>query len=314
MQTGSGKWLAFLTIPLMLTACGGGGGGTAATPAPIPITTTAFTTWRTDLASKAFQLDGEGNQVSGVLDANSNFSSVGDAEAATAGALFTFDSSSNLSGLFLTSTTSTASKTEGFAGAQITSLAEDINFLNATSTTSKAIISDPKSLGWDYQSFGVWETGLDTSDSRALYAISVGTPTAGTAIPGSGTADFTGKVVGSYVSAGGLGHTVLADLSVAADFGSQSLVFNTTNTRISADGVTYTGTSSLDLSGSLGYGIGNNSISGTLTTTGGSPLTGNSTGQFYGPAAEELGGVFFLKNPSDPLSVETYSGAYGAKR
>jgi hypothetical protein len=140
--------------------------------------------------------------------------------------------------------------------------------------------------------------------------MSVGTPTAGTAIPGSGTANFTGKVVGSYVSAGGLGHTVLADLNVEADFGNQSLLFNTTNTRISANGETYTGNGNLDLSGSLGYGIGNNSVSGTLTTTGGTPLTGNSTGQFYGPAAEELGGVFFLQGSG----VETYSGAYGAKR
>jgi hypothetical protein len=48
---------------------------------------------------------------------------------------------------------------------------------------------------------------------------------------------------------------------------------------------------------------------GTLTTSGG--LSGNSTGQFYGPNAEELGGVFFLKAGS---GVESYRGAYGAKQ
>ncbi len=312
MQTGYGKRLAFLTVSLMLTACGGGGGGTVATPAPIPLSTTAFTTWRTDLANKTFQLDGKGNQVSGTLDTNGNFASVGDAEDATASALFTFDSSSNLSSLFLTSTTSTASMSAGFTGAQITQLAGDPAFLNATSTTSQAIISDPKSPDWDYQSFGVWETGLDTSSSRVLYAMSVGTPTADTAIPGSGTANFTGKVVGSYVSAGGLGHTVLANLNVGVNWGNQSLNLSTSGTRMSADGVIFSPNTSLDMSNqTLSYAAGTNGFGGTLSTGG---LSGNSSGKFYGPNAEELGGVFFLQNPNNPTSVETYSGAYGATR
>jgi hypothetical protein len=45
-----------------------------------------------------------------------------------------------------------------------------------------------------------------------------------------------------------------------------------------------------------------------VTSAGG--LTGNSTGQFYGPNAEELGGVFLLQGSG----VETYAGAYGAKQ
>ena len=41
------------------------------------------------------------------------------------------------------------------------------------------------------------------------------------------------------------------------------------------------------------------------------PMTGTSVGQFYGPAAEELGGVFSLRGTN---SLEHYSGAYGAAR
>jgi hypothetical protein len=40
-------------------------------------------------------------------------------------------------------------------------------------------------------------------------------------------------------------------------------------------------------------------------------MSGTSNGQFYGPAAQELGGVFALKSAT---TVETFVGAYGAKR
>ncbi len=48
-------------------------------------------------------------------------------------------------------------------------------------------------------------------------------------------------------------------------------------------------------------------FSGNVSATG---LTGSSSGQFYGPNAEELGGVFALEG----TGVETYIGGYGAKQ
>jgi hypothetical protein len=39
-------------------------------------------------------------------------------------------------------------------------------------------------------------------------------------------------------------------------------------------------------------------------------MTGSSFGQFYGPNAEELGGVFRLEGAGE----ETYIGGYGAKQ
>ena len=138
--------------------------------------------------------------------------------------------------------------------------------------------------------------------------MSVGAPTAGTAIPGSGTATFTGYATGSYVNAAGAGTTALAELTVGANFGTRSLTFATTNTRTSPDWVTFTPNGGLNLTGTLTYAAGTNSFTGPVSSVSG--LTGNSTGQFYGPNAEELGGVFFLKG----AGVETYAGAYGAKQ
>ena len=300
MRTGA-KAVAFLIVASMLSACGGGGGGGGTVPV------TGFTTWRTDVAGKSILLNGDGKQVSYSYDLTSqSITSISDPLDGAASALFTFDNASVLTGLLLTS----ASTTVGSFGAGdigILAADPDSDFVIAENFSSRAIVSNPRSLAWDYQSFGVWETGLDAVSGN-YGAMSLGAPTAGTAIPGSGTANFSGKVVGSYVNDLGKGHTVLANLNVGVNWGTQSLNLSTSGTRMSPDGVTFSPNTSLDMSNqTLGYTAGTNGFSGTLTTGG---LSGNSSGKFYGPNAEELGGVFFLQGSG----LETYSGAYGAKR
>ena len=281
----------------LLSACGGGGGGAPSAP---PVTTT-FTTWRTDLAGKTIQVNGEGQQVSYTW--NNKITSVSDVASTAASGVFVFDAGSTLTQLFLVS----GATTTAFSTGQVGTLAADADFVVAENFTGRAIVSNPKSLAWDYQSFGVWETGLDT-DQGQYGAVSLGAPTAGSAIPGSGSATFTGKLVGSYVNADGFGHSVLADLGVGVDWTNRSLSLTTSNTRSSTDGTNFSLDPNLDMSSqTLTYSAGSNSFSGTLTTTSG--LSGNSSGKFYGPGAEELGGTFFLRGSG----VETYSGAYGAK-
>lgn len=320
MHTESDKRISVLTLTVILTACGGGGGGS--NPG---VTTTGFTSWRDSVAGKTIRADGEGKKVAYDYAAGkiTNIYPVVDTAETS---FFTFDANSSLTQLTLTST--------GFSGDQISDLAGytgflpgytgtkdsggNSYFLKASSPTSQAVISNPRSLAWDYQSFGVWETGLDTT-SGDYGAMSVGAPTTSPvlAIPGVDGATFTGKLVGSYVDSGGLGYTALADLTVIADFSNQpSLAFATTNTQISSNWSSFSAKSELDLSGTLYIDGSTNSFSGTLSTTTPTPtgdggvLTGESTGQFYGPNAEELGGVFFLQGSG----LETYSGAYGASR
>jgi hypothetical protein len=294
--------VAFLIVASTLSACGGSGGGGGGT---VPVT--GFTTWRTDVAGKTIQVNGDGKQVSYTYDlASQSIKTISDPLDGAASALFSFDNASVLTGLLLTSAATTVGS---FGAGDIGILAADpdSDFVIAENFSSRAIISNPRSLAWDYQSFGVWETGLNV-DSGSYGAMSLGAPTAGTAIPGSGTANFSGKVVGSYVNDLGKGHTVLANLNVGVDWGNQSLNLSISGTRMSADGVTFSPNTSLDMSNqTLSYTAGTNGFSGTLSTGG---LSGNSSGKFYGPNAEELGGVFFLQGSG----LETYSGAYGAKR
>lgn len=295
------KTAAFLIVASTLSACGGGGGGGGGT---VPVT--GFTTWRTDVAGKSILVNGDGKQVSYTYDLGSqSITSITDPLDGAASALFTFDTASVLTGLLLNSAGTTVGS---FGAGDIGILAADSDFVIAENFASRAILSNPRSLAWDYQSFGVWETGLDAGNGY-YGAMSLGAPTAGTAIPGSGTADFSGKVVGSYVNDLGKGHTVLANLNVGVDWGTQSLNLSTSGTRMSEDGVTFLPNTSLDMSNqTLSYTAGTNGFSGTLTTPGG--LSGNSSGKFYGPNAQELGGVFFLQSNG----LETYSGAYGAKQ
>jgi len=231
----------------------------------------------------------------------------------TASAVFSFDASGNLATLGLTSGTATP---VAFSGSQIGYLHDSNNniiypdFITVINgTTGQGIVSNPKSAAWNYQSFGFWETWDSTTNTRTVNNMSVGAPTAGTP-DGSGPAQFAGQVVGSYVDASGVGHAVHADLTINANFGNHSLDFATTGTTTSTNWVSFTSNPSLDMSGTLTYTLGTNGFSGQLQTAGG--LSGKSTGQFYGPSAQELGGVFSLNTTNSP--VETYSGAYGAKR
>lgn len=166
-----------------------------------------------------------------------------------------------------------------------------------------ALVANPYSAEWDYQSFGVWNR--NSWMGGRIGATSFGSPTPGSAVPTSGSSTFAGKLAGFYVSPTGLGSAAAADVSVRADFSSRSLSFASSGTRTSLGA-----TSSLNLAGTLSYAPGSNAFGGTLANAGGT-LSGRSSGQFYGPAAQELGGVFNLKSSATP---EAFVGAYGAKR
>lgn len=304
MQTEYGKGAAFLTASLMLSACGGGGGGTVAAPTGVVVQTTPFTKWSDVQGTTNVEAKGLGKYANYTHDGGivKTFDDiVQDSPNPQTSAVFSFDN-----GVL----TSVSINSNGrLAGGLTSNLSADPDFVKALSgdSTSRAVISNPESGKWNYQSFGVWENGL-TSTSRTVGVMSVGSPTAN--FNRTGSATFAGEVVGSYIDSIGNGNTALANLTVTADFGAMTLDLATTNTRISPDvwqGQDFVSKDNLNLTGTLNI-AGNGTFSGTLTTTGG--LTGGSTGQFYGPDAQELGGVFVL--PAAGTSVETYSGAYGA--
>lgn len=173
---------------------------------------------------------------------------------------------------------------------------------------SYGLIANPRDLGWDYQSFGVWRTS--NAAGNWIKAISVGENGAVSVAPLSGAATFTGKLGGLYISPAGQGSVAASDLTVNANFSTRSLSFVSTNTITTIRQSSATAAPQLNLSGTLTYSPGSSAFTGTLTNAGGT-MSGTSNGQFYGPTAQELGGVFAVKSPT---TVETFVGAYGAKR
>jgi hypothetical protein len=129
-------------------------------------------------------------------------------------------------------------------------------------------------------------------------------------VPSAGNATFAGKLGGFYVSSGGEVSVATANVTVDANFSARSLSFASTGTSLTRNLQTAGAAPNLNVSGTLTYSPSANAFAGTLKNAGGT-MSGSSTGRYYGPTAQELGGVFTLKSST---TVESFAGAYGAKR
>lgn len=289
---------AFIAAPMLLSACGGGGGGGGTVP--------TFTSWSAIQPGSTVAASGLSqeatytyDEVTGVVVDVGTPSSVSTTSTAT----MSFDSAGDLFRLTLLTPTSRIDLSvfvDLGEGAIVAANSADPNLI-----TSVALIADPYYLGYEYQSFGIWETQVATTGTVGG-VFSVGAPTAGSAIPTTGSASFAGNLAGSYVDPDGLQWFAFADLSVDVNFTTRTLDFNSELTSITDLLTPDIPRSDLDLTGTLTYQPGINTFIGDVTSAGG--LTGSSTGQFYGPSAQELGGVFLLRGDG----VESYGGAYGA--
>ena len=170
---------------------------------------------------------------------------------------------------------------------------------------------DP-ALAWNYQTFGYW-LAVGSANTAAAGANSVGNPTPISGMPISSTATYTGISAGTYVSSSGTVFVHAANMSSTVDFANRTIAFSTSSTAIgSLTGGGLVLTPSLNLTASLMYAPGSNQFSGTVSAPGTPSLTTSSiSGQFYGPTAQEIGGVYSLKAASGP---ETMLGAFGGKR
>ncbi len=171
-----------------------------------------------------------------------------------------------------------------------------------------AIFFDADFTGWDYQSLGIWRTGVNTGQGHAG-ATSAGLITAGNSIPTSGSALYQGASLGNYVSSDGTDYVAVSGISATADFSNRAISISSMNSSlVNANTGAELSSPGLDFSGTLSFDAGSNMAAGQLRTDSG--FVGNANSRFYGPNAEELGGVFDFRGQG----LETYSGAFGASR
>jgi len=289
----------------LLTGCGGGGGGGGLKIDPA----ITFVKW-SDVTPPA-EIDFEGLSSDGSYTAPAPFftvTNITDAVvSAGAKATITYGSGGSITSVAVETPVTTVIWKES-DGHLIDDSGAIVRISNVDGS-NVALVSnalDP-AVAWEYQTYGVWLTGLGKGTGNYGSA-TFGVPTAGSAIPLMGTPTFSGSTVGSYVNPAGELFLTSSQVTIDADFLNRSLDFSTFATQ-TLDPASFAATPapSLSMMGTLTYAPATNSFSGPVSATG---LIGTSTGQFYGPAAEELGGVFSLTG----AGVETYSGAYGAKR
>jgi hypothetical protein len=300
------------TLSVVLTACGGGGGGAGSSATLAP-----FVKFSSIAVPSTVQINGSSQQVDYTYNTSTNrVTSLSTVTPFTSGATYvgTYDANGLTTKAVLTSAAGTGITVDTANGGFIGYLAAFPNIAVGIAANNQDYVlsARPQAYGWDYQSFGVWTTGAGTG-SGTVGVASIGAETAGSAIPVSGTATFTGISGGRYVDSLGADFFVGSDMTATTNFGTRSIAFATTNTRTSTDLQTSTSNVNLNTSGTLSYSAGVNQFTGAVTTVGGgasnAAMTGNATGKFYGPTAQEIGGTFAVSGGG-----AGYLGAFGGKQ
>ena len=218
-----------------------------------------------------------------------------------------YDASGNISGLSVINDNVNLTWNDGFRehtrGSSLTVTDGD---------DADGMIYDPENgSNWNYQTMATWVQANEAAGGR-IGAMSVGNKTAGTSIPSLSTAVFTGVAEGMYVTDNHDFYGVSSSATLSANFATQSVTFATTNSKIhTLDTLVPTSKSDLDLTGTFSYSANNNTLTASSLSSKTSGWTGGrASAKFYGPNAEEIGGVFSIRGPGK----EAYEGAFGAKQ
>lgn len=295
--------------------CGGGGGGGDPT---IPVVQ-AFTSWSAVQPNSTVTAQGMSQTTSANFTVAANgdvtvtsispFSTV---DTAASSATLSFGASRQLIALQINAPAGNVSWNTTVLGGGNIACGSGQCTATKDAGTSEAVLIDPYSaVGWNYQSFGVWQTGTNTSGTFGTTSFGAPTPVGG--LPTVGGATYNGLAAGVYVAPGGALFGTSANMSATVTFQNRSVAFTTSNTSIATASGTVTPAPELNLSGTLTYPNGGTQFTGAVATPPGNPgfqLSGTATGRFYGPAAQEIGGVYSLTG----TGLQSMGGGFGGKQ
>ena len=306
----------WLTTIVVLGGCAGGGSGGGGGAPNLPVVQ-PFTSWSAVQPNSKVPAQGMSQTTAAIFTVAPNgdvtissispFSAV---DTSASSATLTFGASRQLTGLQISAPAGSVSWDSTVLGGGTVACGNGVCTASKDSGASEALTIDPYFVGWNYQSFGVWQTGSFTSGTFG--AMSFGAPTPVSALPlGVTNALYTGLTAGVYVDATGQLFGTSATMSTTVNFSTRRVDFSTTGTVVSRPSVVGTTPSTgLNLSGTVVYLPGTAQFVVPVTTAN-SQLTGSATGRFYGPAAEEIGGVYSL-NGAGPL--QSMGGGFGGKK
>ncbi len=169
-------------------------------------------------------------------------------------------------------------------------------------------ILDTATAGFHYMVLGSWEYASAPAATSAVgSSFVIGPETRSADLPLAGTAAYSGVMFGRYADGATL-WSATASANALADFGNRTVSFSTAGTQIASPALTQAAPQ-LDLVGTLSYPAATNNLTGTLSTASG--LTGQSMARFFGPAAAEIGGTFFVQNGGN---TQQMTGSFGLKQ
>jgi len=236
-----------LVIPIastiLLAGCGGGGGGGgtgAALNVAVPFTSMAASPrpGTTELSGLTVETSYTSNTTTYMVE------SVAPPQIATGKLTRTTDNAGKMTSGSIAGTLSSISGATDPSNPGVVALA------NANPTNFYLLTDE---TNFNYQSFGIWQTGRNTGSGFAG-ALSAGAPTAAAAIPTSGAATFNGNVLGAALDASGENYTVAGLAQLDANFGSRTITLTTnSNTKVSMVTGLPTSAPELNLSSTMTY-------------------------------------------------------------
>ncbi|MBO9408311.1 transferrin-binding protein-like solute binding protein [Shimia sp. R9_1] len=281
--------IALLAAPA-LSACGGGGGDE----------TIAFTSVSELPDDGTVRLEGRGNSANFRVNASTGELTLNNRQADQAARLDIKRSGGNATNILASAGSATVSFDTN--ASPLTAVRDLAAFASPDGEQIAVFGIGDARTDYEHQAFGAWIDGFG-SDNGSIATASVGARTDAANLP-TNSASYRGQTVG--LAQLNDGDTYLADseLTVStSDF--RTLNLDSTNTIVenldtfvvrSESDLNFTGTATVSGSGFSG------NISGTA-------VNGNIEGNFFGPNAEEVGGVF------DSQSGDTaYIGSFGAVR
>lgn len=301
------------TICVLTTACGGGGGDGSVNSTPPPPPPPFFTSFSAVQPNST--VTANGSSLEGTMAVSSSGfippATVSTPSETSSSIRFTTDAQRFTSSVSLTGSNSSVSF-PSLSTAIVNSFTDTAGKVVATgvsnsSRSDQLLFADPYSLGFNYQTFGVWGTGIVAGQTARYGAVSGGAVTTANAVPTSGTANFNGFIGGIYLDTAGEGFRYGANAAFAVNFGVRSISMTTSGDRLVNVNTNVAYIWNTPLTAAMTYATGSSRFSGTFRA--GNFMSGTGSGTFYGPAANELGGTFFISGSAGKMV-----GGFGAKQ
>lgn len=297
----------------LLSACGGGGasGGSVNSTPPPPPPPPSFTSFSAVQPNSSITVNGTG--LEGTMAVSSTGvippTTVSTPSETSVSIRYTTDAQRNINSIAVTGSSSSVSfpSTSVFE-TFVDTAGKPIAFgVRNSSGSDQLLTADPYVIGFNYQSFGVWGTGIVAGQTARYGVLSAGSTTPTSAIPAAGSANFNGLIGGIYIDNAGEGFRYGANAAFAVNFGTRTILMTTSGDRSVNVNTNIGFIWNVPLSATMTYAAGSSRFSGTFRA--GSFMTGTGSGTFYGPAANELGGTFFISGSAGKMV-----GGFGGKQ